>query len=132
MARRLKRSQILQLVKRPGIRPHRDGLRYSMKIKQGDTVQVIAGDDKGKVGEVLRTLPAKNMVVVEGVNIVTRHVKPRQEGESGSIDTREGPIHVSNVMAYSKKQEVASKIAFSVTPEGRKVRMLKATGEILD
>ena len=132
MARRLKRGQIAALVKKPGIRPHRNTLRYKMRIKKGDTVQVIAGDDKGTVGEVLLVLPAKNMVVVEGVNIITRHVKPQREGESGQIVTREAPIHVSNVMAYSKKEEVASKIVYTFTPEGKKVRKLKATGEILD
>ena len=132
MARKLKRSQIAALVKKPGIRAHRNSLRYKMRIRKGDTVQVIAGKDKGTVGEVLFTLPSRNMVIVEGANIVTRHIKPQREGETGRIDTTESPIHVSNVMAYSKKEEVASKIAYSFTPEGRKVRMLKATGEILD
>ena len=92
MARRLKRGQIAALVKKPGIRPHRNTLRYKMRIKTGDTVQVIAGNDKGTVGEVILALPAKNMVVVEGVNIITRHVKPQREGESGQIVTREAPI----------------------------------------
>ncbi|WP_017325550.1 50S ribosomal protein L24 [Synechococcus sp. PCC 7336] len=132
MARKLKRSQIAALAKQPGIRAHRNSLRYKMKVKKGDTVQVIAGSDKGTVSEILFTLPARNMVVVDGVNIRTRHIKPQREGESGRIETSEAPIHVSNVMAYSKKEEVASKIAYTFTPEGRKVRMLKKTGEILD
>lgn len=132
MARRLKPSQIQELVKKTGIRSHRNSLRYKMKIKKGDTVQVIAGDDKGLVGEVLSTLPEKNMVVVEGANIVTRHIKPKSQGEEGRIEAKEAPIAVSKVMAYSKKESVASRIAFTFTPEGRKVRMLKKTGEILD
>lgn len=132
MARKLKQSQIKALVKRKGIQKHGNSLRYKMSIKKGDTVQVIAGDDKGKVGEVLATLPARNMVIVEGVNIVTRHIKPQREGETGKIDTREGPIHVSKVMAYSKKESVASRIGYTFTAEGRKVRFLKATGEQLD
>ncbi|MGF1577271.1 MAG: 50S ribosomal protein L24 [Cyanophyceae cyanobacterium] len=132
MARRLKPSQIKELVKQPGIRPHRNGLRYKMRIKKGDTVQVISGKDKGRVGEVLRTIPARNMVVVEGVNMVTRHRKPTSEGESGTIETNEGPIHASNVMAYSKKQEVASRIGYTLTEDGRKVRVLKKTGEVMD
>ena len=132
MSRRLKRGQIAKLVKQPGIRAHRNSLRYRMRIKKGDTVQVISGDERGAIGEVIAVLPSRNMVVVEGINIVTRHLKPQRDNEPGRIDTREGPIHVSNVMAYSKKNEVASKIAYTFTPEGRKVRMLKETGEILD
>lgn len=67
MVRPLKPSQIRRLVRRPGIRKHRNSLRYKMRIKQGDTVQVISGDDKGKIGEVLRVFPERNMVVsVEG------------------------------------------------------------------
>lgn len=132
MSRRLKPSQIKELVKQPGIRAHRNGLRYKMRIKKGDTVQVISGKDKGRVGEVLRTIPAKNMVVVEGVNMVTKHRKPTSEGESGTIETAEGSIHASNVMAYSKKQEVASRIGYSILQDGRKVRVLKKTGEVID
>ncbi|MEO0802661.1 MAG: 50S ribosomal protein L24 [Cyanobacteria bacterium J06642_2] len=132
MARRLKRSQIAALVKRPGIRKHRDSLRYKMKIKTGDTVQVISGDDKGKIGEVMATFPSRNKLIVEGVNVITKHVKPTQEGQNGSIETMEAPIHASNVMIYSKKKEIASRITYTFTPEGRKVRKLKATGEILD
>lgn len=106
--------------------------RYRMHVKKGDTVQVIAGKDKGKVGEILRTLPNKSEVIVKGVNTKTKHVKPRQEGESGQITTYEAPIHSSNVMLYSTKEKVASRICYTLTPEGRKVRMLKKTGEILD
>jgi large subunit ribosomal protein L24 len=72
------------------------------------------------------------MVLVEGVNIVTYHRKPQREGESGRIETKEAPIPVCKVMAYSKKQEVASRIGYQITADGRKVRVLKKTGEILD
>lgn len=107
-------------------------VRYKMHVKKGDTVQVIAGSEKGKVGEIIRTLPKKSMVVVKGVNIRTKHVKPQQEGESGRIINFEAPIHSSKVMLYSTKQKVASRICYTFTPEGRKVRMLKKTGEIID
>lgn len=106
--------------------------RSKMHVKKGDTVQVIAGKDKGKVGEILMTLPKESKVVVQGVNIRTKHVKPKQEGESGQIRTFEAPIHSSNVMAYSNKQKVASRICYTFTDDGRKVRMLKKTGEIID
>jgi large subunit ribosomal protein L24 len=71
-------------------------------------------------------------VVVKGVNIRTKHVKPQQEGESGQIVTQEAPVHSSNVMLYSEKQKVASRICYTFTDDGRKVRMLKKTGEIID
>ncbi|MGB3202807.1 MAG: 50S ribosomal protein L24 [Nodosilinea sp.] len=103
-----------------------------MHVRKGDTVQVIAGRDRGKVGEVLTVIPKTSQVVVEGVNIRTKHVKPQQEGESGQIVTQEGPIHSSNVMLYSEKEKVASRVAYTFTEDGRKVRMLKKTGEIID
>lgn len=106
--------------------------RSKMHVKKGDTVQVIAGRDKGKVGEIEQVLPKTSQVVVKGVNIRTKHMKPKQEGESGQIITFEAPIHSSNVMLYSEKEKVASRISYTFTDEGRKVRMLKKTGEIID
>jgi large subunit ribosomal protein L24 len=106
--------------------------RYKMHVKKGDTVQVISGRDKGKVGEILQTLPRRSAVIVKGVNVKTKHVKPQQEGESGQIVTFEAPIHSSNVMLYSNKQKVASRVCYTFTDDGRKVRMLKKTGEIID
>lgn len=103
-----------------------------MHVKKGDTVQVIAGKDKGKVGEILAVFPKQSQVIVEGTNIRTKHVKPQQEGESGQIVTQEAPIHSSNVMLYSEKEKVASRVGYTVTDDGRKVRMLKKTGEIID
>jgi large subunit ribosomal protein L24 len=103
-----------------------------MHVKKGDTVQVISGRDKGKVGEILQTLPKLSKVVVKGVNVRTKHVKPQQEGEKGQIATFEAPIHSSNVMLYSSKQKVASRVCYTINKDGRKVRMLKKTGEILD
>lgn len=106
--------------------------RHKMHVKMGDTVQVISGKDKGKVGEILKTIPSESQVVVKGVNIRTKHVKPQQDGESGQISTYEAPIHSSKVMLYSVKEKVASRICYTFTDDGRKVRMLKKTGEILD
>jgi large subunit ribosomal protein L24 len=106
--------------------------RYKMHVKKGDTVQIISGAEKGKVGEVLQTFPKLSRVLVKGVNIKTKHVKPQQEGESGQITTNEFPIHSSKVMLYSTKQKVASRISYSYDADGRKVRMLKKTGEIID
>lgn len=106
--------------------------RYKMHVKKGDTVQVISGRDKGKVGEIERVLPKTSQVIVAGVNVRTKHVKPRQEGESGQIATFEAPIHSSNVMLYSEKEKTVSRVSYTFTEDGRKVRMLKKTGEIID
>jgi large subunit ribosomal protein L24 len=103
-----------------------------MRIRKGDTVKVIAGKDKGKTGEVLRTLPNENRVVVQGINLRTRHVKPTQEGESGRIVTEEASVHASNVMLFSTTQNVASRVEISLQPDGSKKRRLKKTGELID
>ena len=105
---------------------------HKMHVKTGDTVQVISGSDKGKVGEVIKALPQESKIIVQGVNVKTKHVKPQAEGESGRIVTQEYPIHSSNVMLYSTKQNVVSRVCYTFTAEGKKVRMLKKTGEILD
>lgn len=106
--------------------------RHRMHVKKGDTVQVISGKDKAKVGEVLQVFPKTSQVTVKGVNIRTKHVKPQREGETGQIVTGEAPIHSSNVMLYSTKQNVASRVCFTFDDKGRKVRMLKKTGEVID
>jgi large subunit ribosomal protein L24 len=107
-------------------------VRFKMHVKKGDTIQVISGRDKGKVGEISRVNPKTSQVIVEGVNVRTKHVKPKQEGESGQIITFEAPIHSSNVMLYSTKEKTVSRLCYTFTEDGRKVRMLKKTGEIID
>ena len=106
--------------------------RIKMRIRKGDMVQVINGKDKGKTGEVLKTLPLENRVVVQGVNLRTRHVKPTQEGEAGRIVTEEASLHASNVMIYSKDKKVASRVELIVDKDGNKKRRLKKTGELID
>jgi len=106
--------------------------RVKMKIRKGDTVQIISGKDKGKTGEVLQTLPFENRVIVEGINQRTKHVKPSQEGETGRIETKETSLHASNVMIYSTKEKVASKVQIFVDKDGSKKRRLKKTGELID
>jgi len=106
--------------------------RIKMKIRKGDTVQVITGKDKGKTGEVIRTFPWENRVLVQGVNLRTKHVKPTQEGESGRILTEETSLHASNVMVYSTSKQVASRVELVVDKDGNKKRRLKKTGEFLD
>jgi len=107
-------------------------VHYKMHVKKGDTVQIISGRDKGKVGEILRTIPKHSQVIVKGVNVKTKHVKPQQEGEKGQIASLEFPVHSSNVMLYSNKEKIASRVCYTFTEDGRKVRKLKKTGEIID
>ena len=80
-----------------------------MKVKVGDNVKIIAGKDKGKEGKIIRTIKSENRVVVEGINIVKRHSKPRTTEDKGGIIEIEAPIHVSNVKALGEKKEVAKK-----------------------
>ena len=114
------------------IKQNKSPNRIKMRIRKGDTVQVINGKDKGKTGEVLKTLPIENRVIVQGINLRTRHVKPSQEGESGQIVTEEASLHASNVMLYSKEKKVASRVELIVEKDGTKKRRLKKTGEIID
>tara|TARA_B100001989_G_C24144470_1_gene271867 strand:- start:161 stop:517 length:357 start_codon:yes stop_codon:yes gene_type:complete len=106
--------------------------RIKMRIKTGDFVQVINGKDKGKTGEVLKTIPLENRLVVKGINLRTKHVKPTQEGETGRILTEEASLHASNVMFYSKDKKLTSKIEYFIDKEGVKKRRLKKTGEVID
>ncbi len=93
--------------------------------------QVIAGSDKGKVGKVTTVITKTGHIVVDGVNIKFKHVKPRAQGESGQILQRESPIHHSNVMLYSESQKVRSRVSYRTKPDGTKVRVLVKTGEEL-
>ena len=106
--------------------------RIKMRIKTGDLVKVINGKDKGKTGEVLKTMPFENKLIVKGVNFRTKHLKPSQEGENGRIVTEESSIHASNVMFFSKDKKITSKIEYFIDKDGTKKRRLKKTGELID
>ena len=106
--------------------------KVKMRIKTGDLVKVINGKEKGKTGEVLKTLPLVNRLVIKGINFRTKHVKPTQEGENGRIVTEESSIHASNVMFFSKEKNITSKIEYFIDKEGVKKRRLKKTGELID
>lgn len=82
-----------------------------MKVKVGDNVKVLAGKDKGKEGKIIRTLKKKDKVVVEGINIVKKHIKPGRQNETGSIQEMEAPIHVSNVKKIEKTTKKSEKKA---------------------
>ena len=90
-----------------------------MKVKKGDNVIVIAGKDKGKKGKVVKSLPKDERVVVEGVNIRKRHVKPRRQGEKGQIIEKPSPIHVSNVMVVCSKCNKPTRIGYKLHKDGK-------------
>ena len=102
-----------------------------MKIKKGDTVIVIAGADKGKVGTVQKAFPKLNKVVVDGVNVRKKHQKPTQANPEGSIVDIYAPIDVSNVAIYDAKTKKASRVGYRIE-DGKKVRFAKAKGAKLD
>ncbi|KAL5200687.1 hypothetical protein ABZP36_021890 [Zizania latifolia] len=104
---------------------------HKMHVKIGDTVQVIAGREKGKVGEVTRLLKHNSTVIVKDLNLKSKHKKGTDD-EPGEIVMIEGPIHSSNVMLYSKEKNVASRIGHKFLDDGTKIRYLIKTGETID
>lgn len=101
------------------------------KIKKGDTVVVLTGKDKGRSGEVLKVMPAENRVLVDGVNMVTKHKRASPTG-AGGIEKMAASIHVSNVAHKDPRSGEATRIGFKVLEDGKKVRFAKASGEVID
>ena len=101
----------------------------TMKIKKGDLVKVIAGRDKDKEGKVLTVNHEKNTVIVEGVNMITKHTKPSAANQNGGTVKQEGPIDASNVMYIHKGK--ATRVGFKMDGD-KKVRVAKSTGEVID
>lgn len=103
-----------------------------MKIKKGDKVVVRTGKDKGSTGEVVKVMPKDNRVLVQGINMVTKHTKPSQLNPQGGKEKKELPIHVSNVMVVDPKTEKATRVGYKTLKDGKKVRVAKKSGETLD
>ncbi|NKB20812.1 MAG: 50S ribosomal protein L24 [Alphaproteobacteria bacterium] len=101
------------------------------KIRKGDNVVVLTGRDKGKSGDVLRVLRDDQRVIVQGVNIVKRHTAPSQNNPGG-IDEKEASIHVSNVSLVDPDSGKPTKVGFKVLEDGRKVRVARGSGEMID
>lgn len=101
----------------------------TMKIKKGDTVKVIAGKDKDREGKVLAVNKKDNTLIVEGINMVTKHTKPNAANQTGGIVKQEGPIDASNVMYLHKGK--ATRVGFKLDGD-KKVRIAKSTGEVID
>ena len=102
------------------------------KIKKGDYVIVLSGNDKGRKGEVLSVSPTQERVVVKGVRLMKRHVKPSQADPDGGIKSFEAPIHISNVAHIDPSDNVATRVGFKVLKDGKKVRVAKKSGEVID
>ncbi|MEM6748358.1 MAG: 50S ribosomal protein L24 [Pseudomonadota bacterium] len=100
------------------------------RIKKGDKVVVLTGKDKGAEGEVLKVMPKDDRVLVQGVQMVTKHRKPSQQSQGG-LERMEAPIHVSNVALKDPKDGKPTRIGFEVR-DGKKVRVAKRSGEVLD
>ncbi len=106
-------------------------MTVKLKIKKGDRVVVITGGDKGRSGEVLRVLREERRVLVQGVNMVKRHHRPRP-GNPGGIVEREAPIHVSNVAHIDPKDNKPSRIGFKAGADGRRLRFARRSGDVID
>jgi len=102
-----------------------------LHIRKGDTVQVIAGDDKGKSGKVLELIPEKSRAVVEGVNIVTKHQKPSAGKPEGGIKKVEAPVHISNLMLIDPASGKPTRVGRKLNEKGKLQRYAKKTGELI-
>lgn len=102
-----------------------------MHVKSGDKVVVISGKDAGKIGKVMKAFPNENKVIVEGVNMITKHNKPRGAANPGGIVKFEGPINASKVMLYCDKDKKGVRVGYDIS-NGKKVRVCKKCGEVLD
>ena len=103
-----------------------------MRIKKGDTVVVITGKDKGKTGTILKAMPKENRVIVEGVNVCKKHLKPKNNNGTGEIVEVERPIHRSNVMIIDPKTKKPTKIKMDFDKDGKKIRISKKSNEKID
>ena len=101
------------------------------KIRKGDTVVILSGKDKGKTGEVVRSIPKDSKVVVAGINIAVRHRKATQANPQGGLERKEAPLHVSNVAIADPKGGKATRVRFE-TRDGKKVRVAAKSGELIN
>ena len=102
------------------------------KIRKDDEVIVLTGRDKGKRGAVLRVVTRTDRVLVEGVNVTKRHVKPTQTEPQGGIVEREAPIHISNVALIDPESDRPTRVGYKTLTDGRKVRVAARSGEVID
>ena len=101
-----------------------------MKIRKGDTVQIMSGTDAGKVGRVIKVYLDRDRILVEGINIVKKHTRPSQDNPQGGIIEKEATIHVSNTLLMASGKP--TKVGYKILKDGKKVRIAKKTGEVID
>jgi len=106
-------------------------VKRATEIRKGDMVQVVAGNDKGKVGKVIRVFPKRNRVLVEKVNFVKRHTRPRRQGQQGGILEKEASIHLSNVLLFDPKSDRGTRVRIERKSDGRVDRISSRSGESL-
>ena len=104
----------------------------TVRLRKNDRVKVIAGADAGKEGKIIRRIPERDLVVVEGVNVVSRHVRPTQTAPQSGIVKQESPIYASKVMLVCPQCGKATRVGRSFLENGKKVRVCKKCGEIID
>ena len=102
------------------------------KIRKGDTVVVLSGKDKGKTGEVIRSMPKDGKVIVSGINVHARHRKPSQLNPQGGIERKEAPLHVSKVAIADPKTGKPTRVRFETGKDGKKVRVAARSGELIN
>ena len=102
-----------------------------LHIKKGDEVIVLAGEDKGQKGKVLKVLVEKERALVEGINLVSKSTKPSAKYPQGGIIKQEAPIHISNLSLIDPKSGKATRIAIKKTDDGKKIRVAKKSGEVI-
>jgi len=102
------------------------------RVKRNDSVMIIAGKERGKVGKVLRVLPAANRVVVERLNLVKRHLKPRGPQSPGGVLEKEAPLHLSNVMPMCERCNAPVRVGHRILEDRSKARVCRRCGELLD
>ena len=103
-----------------------------MKIRKNDTVIILAGKDRGKKGKVRRALPREDRVIVEGFNMIKRHSRARRAARQAGIIELEAPIHISNVMLLCNKCGKPTRVGFHFLDDGKKVRICRSCGEVID
>jgi large subunit ribosomal protein L24 len=107
-------------------------LRKKYRIKKGDIVTLISGDDRGKKGKILDINKKKDLVIVEGANLIKKHMRPRKQGEPGGIIEKEGPVHISNLKLVCPKCGVPTRVQITILENKKKIRVCNKCGEFID
>lgn len=103
-----------------------------MHVKSGDTVAIVSGKDKGKKGKILKVMPKENRIIVEGINVLTKHKKAQGPNQEGGIVHQEGPINASKAMYFCDKDKKGVRLGHKFLEDGKKVRYCKKCGEVID